>query len=172
MSLFSICKMATNHNQPGPPSCGPYKTVEQVPIGGTTLEPGLLVYFHNHSEQGQPIILLPEKNENNRWIFQKRGYLLKDEGLISSLEALKPEGLYQTEHFHPNETEVVAKNALVQLGYTAKAEPLIFFPQPIEGKNGFVFSQKGLKIPDSIYELLDPVNTYGPFNPKKKHIHY
>lgn len=154
------------------PLCGLYKTIKRIPMGSVSIEDGLLVYFHNHSDQGPPIILLPEKNVHNRWVFQEKGYLLEDKALTNNLKSLKPEGLYRLrEHFHPNDEEIVGENALVQLGYTMKAEPIIFFPKPIKENNAFFFPDKGMKIPESIYKLLELIDPRGPFKPEKRHVH-
>lgn len=153
----------------GLPPCGLYKTTGPIQIDESRIKEGLLVSFHNHSDQGPPIILLPEKNVHNRWTFQNRGYLIKDKSLMHSLKPLKAEGLYRVrESFQPNNTQLVSKNALVQLGYTAKAEPIIFLPQPVSEENAFSFPAKGLKIPDPIYKLLDPIDTRGLLTPKKE----
>ena len=162
--------MPTSSNpQSNLPPCGLYKTLTEISVQEGKLNADLLVSFHNHSDQGLPIILLPEKNEHNRWIFQKKGYLLKNQNWARILEPLKQEGLYRcSERFSTNESEVVAENTLVQLGYTAKAEPILFFPVPLEGQNGFQFSEKGIKIPEKIYALLEPLNTHGPFKPKEE----
>lgn len=140
--------------------CGLYRTTRDLP--GTGLAAGMLVYFHTHSDQGPPIVLLPESNTHNRWRFQSTGHPVSA-AYIASLEPLKPEGLYRLrEHFHPDSTSVVAANALVQLGYDRQADPIIFFPKPIEGENAFVFPRQGVKIPAPVYELLEPLDPRGP----------
>jgi hypothetical protein len=146
--------------------CGLYRTT----IPRKEIEASSLVYFHNHSDQGPPIVLLPEGNQHNRWTFQKDGMLVEDDKYVASLEALKPEGLYiVTEHFHPDENRVVAKNALVQLGYNRGAEPILFFPTPAKSDNGFTFPSKGMKIPAIIYARLEAVDLRGPHQPRRLH---
>ena len=146
--------------------CGLYRTT--IPRG--ELEASQLVYFHNHSDQGPPIVQLPASNQHNRWSFHKEGMLVEDDKYIDSLEALKPEGLYiVTEHFHPDEERVVAENSLVQLGYNRGAEPILFFPTSAEGSNGLVFPAKGMKIPAIIYAKLEKLDLRGPHRPRRLH---
>ncbi len=150
-------------------ACGLYRTTRPLPEHDA-VRPELLVYFHSHSEQGPPIILLPEANTNNRWRFRRDGFLVRDPEYVASLEALKPEGLYRTrEHFHPDEGRTVGANALVQLGYNPSASPIIFFPSWRAEDNAWVFPSKGMGIPQKIYDLLEPLNTRGPFRPKPLH---
>jgi len=149
--------------------CGLYKTTEPI-AEHEAVEAGLLVYFHNHSDAGTPIVLLPQKNEHNRWSFPARGFSIKDEAYLATLVSLKPEGLYRvTEHFHPDDSSVVATDSLVQLGYNRAAEPILFFPQRVEDANGMSFPSKGTRVPPSIYELLAPLSVSGPVPQRKLH---
>jgi hypothetical protein len=128
------------------------------------------VYFHNHSDQGTPVVLLPESNRHNRWKFQRPGLAVADDVYIDSLVLLEPEGFYRLrEHFHPNDNEVVAANALVQLGYTRAADPIIFFPSRSDTGNALVFPANGMKVSDSVYELLDRLDIRGPRPPRRLH---
>lgn len=150
-------------------SCGLYRTTRPLP-GHDPVRPGLLVYYHSHSEQGPPILLLPDSNTNNRWTFHRQGYLVSDPDYVASLHPLKAEGLYRVrEHFHPDEGRTVAANALVQLGYNPSAEPIVFFPTWRSSDNALVFPTKGMGIPPAIYELLEPLDTRGPFRPTPVH---
>jgi hypothetical protein len=94
-----------------------------------------LVFFHNHGDPG-PGIYLPESWTRNRASFSKRGHTLGDPALASTLEPLPREGLYVVEeaftccakrcrNFEPDE--------LVQLGYNAAAQPILFTPELVEG---------------------------------------
>ncbi len=138
------------------------------------MEPNRLVYFHNHSDESSAhgLILLPKDNHHNRWNFNDKGFLIKEERLLKLIAPLKPEGLYRLkEHFHSSETEVVSQGALVQLGYNQKAEALIFFPKILTEINGLIFPDKGMIITDKIYDYLVPVDGRGPHVPKQKHLH-
>lgn len=129
-----------------------------------------LVYFHNHSEKGPPIVLLPASNTHNVWSFHDKGHLAEAPEFLGGLERLKPEGLYRLrEHFHPDEARVVPKGALVQLGYNRDAKPILFFPRPVEGENAISFPSKGMGIPPRVYALLEPLDLRGPHEPKRLH---
>jgi hypothetical protein len=151
------------------PRCGLYRTTRALPEGSDTVAAGQLVYFHNHSDQGPPLLLLPKSNRHNRWQFHDRGHHLTDADL-TGLEPLKPEGLYRLrEHFHPDDNHVVAANALVQLGYNRAAEPIIFFPRTSQTDNGVVFPSQGTRIGQAVYQLLEPLDLRGPYHPTPLH---
>ena len=154
------------------PACGLYKTGADMPGHVDDVPAGTLVYFHNHSEQGPPIIQLPAHNEHNKWRFHKRGYLVADQTYLASLQAMRAEGLYRLrEHFHPSPEQVVDRHALVQLGYTRNAEPILFFPLANEDHNGFRFPDRGIMVSQNIYDLLEPLNLRGPYVPQTRHLH-
>jgi len=151
-------------------SCGLYKTtVELVRDGEVAVAEGLLVRFHNHSDEGPPIVLLPDQNTNNKWTFGPKGFLIHEDDYTDTLVALKAEGLYRArEHFHPASDQVVAKDALVQLGYNRNAESILFFPRSHESENSLVFPTTGTKVNEKIYELLEPINLRGPYVPQAR----
>jgi hypothetical protein len=154
------------------PGCGLYRTTEALPGREDAAPAGSLVYFHNHSDDGPPLILMPAENRLNRWRFHTRGILITDPAFVSSLEPLLREGLYRLrEHFHPSEDQVVNQNALVQLGYTRAAAPILFFPRPHESENALVFPDRGTLIGPAIYALLEPLDQRGPYIPGVKHLH-
>lgn len=133
---------------------------------------GRLVFFHNHSQEGWPLVLMPAHNESNRWTFHERGYLVRDAAWTQSLEKLKPEGFYRlSEHFHLSEEQVVSKHALAQLGYNREAQPILFFPKLDEEANALIFPERGTGISPKIYALLEPVDIRGPHVPGVKHLH-
>ena len=152
------------------PPCGLYRTTEDLVEHPNSVGPNLLVYFHNHSDQGPPMVALPDANAHNRWRFKKAGFSIERRSYIDSLVPLKPEGLYRLRgHFHPDDERVVAANSLVQLGYNRAAEPILFFPKVIEGENGFVFPVQGMRVGSEIYDLLEPLDVRGPARPRKLH---
>jgi len=130
------------------------------------IEAPRLVYFHNHSQQGSAMVLMPKANTHNVWTFEEEGYLVSSESFVASLSPLKPQGVYRLrEHFHPNELQLVNKDAITQLGYNAEGEPILFFPKMSDDFNGLVFPAQGMKVPPSIYELLEPLDLVGPYTP-------
>ena len=150
-------------------SCGLYRTTTEL-ADHPSVAAGLLVYFHNHSDGGTPIVQLPESNTHNRWRFAAAGHPVTDEHYVSSLIALKPEGLYRVrEHFHPDESHVVGKDSLVQLGYNRTADLIIFHPHPTADANGIHFVARGTAIPPAIYDRLERLNLEGPVPTQHRH---
>ncbi len=162
--------MAPARNDQDPRPCGLYRTILSLPGHEDAVPAQRLVYFHNHSERGGPVVLLPESNTNNKWRFQGAGLPANDEAFIAAMEPLKPEGLYRVrEHFHPDGARVVPAGALAQLGYNRRADPILFFPQPVSGENAIAFPAKGMSIPPAVYALLDRIDLRGPHEPKRLH---
>ena len=127
------------------------------------MAPGRLVRFHNHSRQGPPILLLPAHNRHNTWNFHERGYLLDSPAYAAGMRALLPQGLCRVrEHFHPAPDLTVARNTLVQLGYTVAAEPILFFGAWNDADGSVRFADRGIRIDEHIYGLLEPVTLGGP----------
>ena len=154
------------------PACGLYKTGAAMPEHPDEVPAGTLVYFHNHSEQGPPIVQLPAHNQHNKWRFQTRGYLVAEQAYLDTLQGMRAEGLYRLgAHFHPSPEQVVDKHALVQLGYTRLAEPILFFPLVSEDHNGLRFPDRGIKVSQRIYDLLEPLSLRGPYVPQTRHLH-
>jgi hypothetical protein len=154
------------------PRCGLYRTARPVPGHEQEIPASRLVYFHNHSAEGPPIVLLPVSNERNRWHFHRQGCLIPDLAYLATLEPLKAEGLYRLrEHFHAGDEQIVNRNALAQLGYTIQAEPILFFPMMHTTDNSLVFPERGLRIDDAIYGLLEPLDLRGPHTPDTPHLH-
>ena len=109
------------------PSCGLYRT--GVPLAGNEeqVASGILVYFHNHSDQGPAMVLTPHDNEHNRWRFHDRGWAVEAPDFVAAMVPLKPEGLYvNTEHIHISREEIIPERMLVQLGYNRRGDSLLF----------------------------------------------
>jgi hypothetical protein len=112
------------------PACGLYRTTASF----GSIPAGRLVYFHNHGDPG-PGVYLPKQWRYNRAEFEERGQVLEDLDQVRFLEPLPAEGLYRViEPFHCCEKRcrVFDAEALVQLGYNAQAEPILFVPELID----------------------------------------
>ena len=112
------------------PPCGVYRT--NAPIG--SIPAGRLVYFHNHGNPG-PGVYLPKAWRYNRAEFDERGQVLEDLALVEMLEPLPPEGFYRVvAPFHCCEKQCrrFDEDALLQLGYNADAEPILFIPELVD----------------------------------------
>ncbi|MDW8362855.1 MAG: hypothetical protein RMK74_10670 [Myxococcales bacterium] len=119
------------------PPCGLYRTTREV----AGVPAGRLVYFHNHGEPG-PGIYLPSGWRANRATWHARGHLLASPQDAYALEPLEPEGFYVvTEPFACCERRcrLFETDALVQIGYDAQAEPILFEPE---------WTERGLGLPD------------------------
>jgi hypothetical protein len=123
------------------PPCGIYRTIG--PIGA--IEEGRLVYFHNHGDPG-PGIYPPKEWKYNRAKFEEKGQMLDDPGLVRFLLPLPPEGFYRVvESFHCCEKQcrLFGEESLLQLGYNAQAEPILFVPELVDSM--FAIPAKGWK---------------------------
>ncbi len=134
------------------PPCGLYRTKNAI----ADIPEGRLVYFHNHGDPG-PGIYLPEAWRHNRASFARRGTTLEDLTQVAHLEAIAPEGLYRvmetffccSDHCrsYPSET-------LVQLGYNASADAILFTPLMTHDGLGMRLPERGQKIDTEQVEKL------------------
>ena len=139
------------------PPCGLYRTTEPLPGKEQWVRAGLLVFFHNHSQQGPPLLLLPSENRHNQWHFHEKGYLIRDPEFVDTLEPLIHEGLYVLdEPIYLSRDEFIPEDTLVQLGYNRSANPILFLGQFED--NTIYFPDNGLKCTHEIFELLDEVS--------------
>jgi hypothetical protein len=143
------------------PPCGIYKTRKALAGKEEWVRENILIYFHNHSQQGPPLVLLPASNAHNRWTFHDKGYLVKDPDFAESLLELKPEGFYiLNEAIFLSHEDVIPENTLVQLGYNRSGDPILFLAQ--FDNNTIQFPTSGLKCTLEIFDLLRPVDFRTP----------
>jgi len=138
------------------PECGLYRTGTALPGNEEQVPAGCLVRFHNHSDQGPPLVLTPHANEDNRWQFHDRGWSVEDAAFLDALIALKPEGIYvNAEHLHVTKEEIIPTRTLVQLGYNRDGDSILFVAR-FEG-NTISFPSQGYSFasPD-IQRALEP----------------
>jgi len=139
------------------PPCGIYKTRQPLTGKEEWVKENLLVYFHNHSQQGPPLLLLPSSNSQNRWSFHDKGYLVRDTQFVETLVPLRPEGYYiLNEPIYLSPDEMIAENTLVQLGYNRIAEPILFLAE--FENNTIKFPTSGLKCTLEIFDLVRSVD--------------
>lgn len=139
------------------PPCGLYRTREPLPGKEEWVRENLLVYFHNHSQQGPPLLLLPASNTQNRWTFHDKGYLIRTPEFVDTLVQLKPEGYYVlSEPIYLSHDEMIPEQTLVQLGYNRSADPILFLAD--FESNAIHFPTNGLKCTLEIFDLLDSVS--------------
>ncbi|GMV38562.1 MAG: hypothetical protein AMXMBFR64_02780 [Myxococcales bacterium] len=136
--------------------CGLYRTTLPLTEREEQVPAGRLVYFHNHSSEGPPLVLLPRVNTDNRWTFHDRGYLVRDADWTVTLVALPSEGFYILRgHFHPPGGPVVHERTLLQLGYNLAGDPILFIPKLED--NAIRFPSVGYR-----FETLDILKDLDP----------
>ena len=119
------------------PPCGLYRTAKKI----GEIEPGRLVYFHNHGTPG-PGVYFPEKWSHNRAQFAANGTTVVLPLDSKALHPLPPEGFYRVaKQFHCCEKKCVQfePDALLQLGYNGAGKALVFIPEYVSG---------GIEVPD------------------------
>jgi hypothetical protein len=144
------------------PACGLYKTGLPLPDHEEQVPAGILVYFHNHSDQGPPMVQTPHSNTHNRWQFHERGWAVSDTEFLAALVPLKAEGLYTNpEHLHVSREEVIPQRSLMQLGYNRGADSLLFIGRFQD--NTIAFPEQGYSFTTAdIQARLEPVSFQVP----------
>jgi len=151
---------------------GIYKTTKYLPGHEATVSPGLLVLIRTDGEFAPASVLLSAQNIHNQWRFAIPGvkvpYASFEWG--STLVKLPHEGFYRlTTELTFGEGGRWVKNAVVQLGYTRTADPIVFIAQrrnPLVS-NDLFFSDKGIKLEVSQLETLEPLSWYQEPEPVK-----
>ena len=140
------------------PNCGLYRTGIALVGQEQNVPEGILVMFHNHSDQGPPIVLNPESNEHNCWTFHQRGWSVNDASFLRSLIPLKPEGLYEIKgELLVDRDQRIAPKTLVQLGYNRTGDSILFVGEFVQ--NTIHFPNKGFRFPNpKVQEHLSTVS--------------
>lgn len=144
------------------PPCGLYRTTKALPGHEADVREGTLVYFHNHSDAGLPVVIAPEHNILNRWHFHGAGVPFRGLSWAESLVRLPPEGFYVLRRSLEFDGGSWPKSTLVQLGYTRTADPILFIAQLRASldENDLFFSDRGVGITGDKLGLLEPLNVY------------
>lgn len=142
---------------------GIYKTTKYLPGFEADVEPGRLVLIRTDGEFAPASVLMPVRNENNQWHFSMPGYKIPAASMnwADTLVKLRHEGFYRLlKEFKFGDGGYYAPNAIVQLGYTPQADPILFIARrraPLVS-NDLNFSDKGVKITlEQVEELLEPL---------------
>ena len=145
---------------------GIYKTTKYLPGHEAEIAPNLLVLIRTDGDFAPASVLLPVMNENNQWRFQMPGVKIPAASLnwYDTLEKIPHEGFYRLKkEFVFGDEGKWLENAVVQLGYTKAAEPILFIAQrrtPLVS-NDLWFSDKGVKMElDGIDEWVEPLAWY------------
>ena len=144
------------------PPCGLYRTSKALPEHEDEIGEGLLVYFHNHSDSGLPVVVAPDHNILNRWHFHGAGSPFRSLAWADGLLRLPAEGFYWLRKALDFDGGSWPKGTLVQLGYTRTAEPILFIAQlrATLDENDLFFSDRGVGISSEQLAWLEPLNVY------------
>jgi len=161
--------MATS--KPLLPACGLYRTTKPLPEHEGEVPAGTLVYFHNHSDSGLPVVVAPEHNVHNRWHFHGAGIAFRGMSWADSLTKLLAEGFYVLRRPLPVDQGEWPKGTLVQLGYTRRGDPILFIAQvrALLEENDLFFSDRGVSIQREQTTLLEPVSVFAEPAPAGAH---
>jgi hypothetical protein len=136
------------------PPCGLYRTGRAL---DDVVPAGRLVYFHNHGEPG-PGVYLPKDWTANRARWQENGHVIPSAAWAESLQPLLAEGLYRVHETFAccaERCRVYENDLLVQLGYDADAQALLFVPEWTEA--GLALPELGFPIDAAQLEHLAPL---------------
>ncbi len=153
------------------PDCGLYRTTKPLPEHDKEVPAGTLVYFHNHSDSGLPVVIAPEHNIHNRWHFHGSGIPFRGLSWADSLVRLPAEGFYMLRKALSFEGGEWPKGALVQLGYTRTGDPILFIAQVRAqlDENDLFFSDKGVGISREQLALLEHLQIFAEPAPAGGH---
>jgi hypothetical protein len=141
------------------PDCGLFRTSKPLPEHEAEVPAGILVYFHNHSDSGLPVVVVPEHNVHNRWHFHGAGIPFRGLSWADSLVKLPAEGFYMLRRALTYEGGEWPKSALVQLGYNRNGDPILFIAQARAqlAENDLFFGDNGIGIPREQLSILEPL---------------
>jgi len=144
------------------PNCGLYKTTKPLPEHEAEVPAGILVYFHNHSDSGLPVVIVPEHNVMNRWHFHGGGIPFRGLSWADSLQKIQQEGFYMLRKDLTFDGGSWPKGTLVQLGYTRTGDPILFIAQQRASmeENDLFFSDRGVGVAASVLASLEALKVY------------
>ncbi len=153
------------------PDCGLFRTTKPLPEHEKEVPAGILVYFHNHSDSGLPVVVVPDHNVHNRWHFHGPGIPFRGLSWADSLARLPAEGFYMLRQPLPFEGGEWPKAALVQLGYTGAGDPILFIAQARAQlvENDLFFSDNGVGIKREQLAMLEPLHVFAEPAPAGVH---
>ncbi len=144
------------------PNCGLYVTTKPLPEHEEAFPSGTLVYFHNHSDSGLPVVIAPEHNIMNTWHFHGGGTPFRGLSWADSLVKLPDQGFYSLRKQLDFDGGTWPKGALVQLGYTKTGDPILFIAQQRAARteNNLWFSERGVPLARERLSLLEVLSVF------------
>jgi hypothetical protein len=146
--------------------CGLYRATKALPGNEDKVPAGTLVYFHNHSSNSGPLpsVIPPDHNVHNRWHFHQEGAIenIRSPSWVESLEKVPEQSFYTLRRELTFDGGSWPKGAIVQLGYTRTAEPILFIARvrATLAENDLFFSDKGVGIKRDQLSILEPAVIY------------
>ncbi len=153
------------------PDCGLYRTTKPLPEHEDEVPAGLMVYFHNHSDSGLPVVIPPEHNIFNRWHFHGSGLPFRGLSWADSLTKLLPEGFYMLRKPLTFDAGEWPKGTLTQLGYNRNGDPILFIAQVRAQltENSLFFNDRGVGIKREQLSMLEPLQIFAEPPPDGAH---
>ncbi len=153
------------------PNCGLYRTSKPLPEHESQVPAGILVYFHNHSDSGLPVVIVPDHNIMNRWHFHGTGIPFRGLSWADSLVRLPAEGFYSLRKGFDFQGGSWPKGSLIQLGYNQSADPILFIAQQRAqmAENDLFFSDRGVPIAREQLSILEPLSIFVEPTPEGGH---
>jgi hypothetical protein len=144
------------------PNCGLYRTTKPLPEHESEFPAGSVVYFHNHSDSGLPVVIAPDHNIMNEWHFHGAGTPFRGLSWADSLVKMLEQGFYSLRKQLDFEGGSWPKGALVQLGYNKSGDAILFIAQKRaqRSENSLFFSERGVPLARERLSILEPLNVY------------
>lgn len=144
------------------PDCGLYLATRPLPGHEEKIPANTLVYFHNHSDSGLPSVLAPDHNVHNRWHFHGPAIEFRGLSWADSLKKVPEQGFFTLRKELSWDGGKWPKGALVQLGYTRAAEPILFIARVRSklAENDLFFSDRGVPLPRDQMSILEPASVF------------
>jgi hypothetical protein len=148
------------------PENGLYRTTTAMPGHEDAFPADVLVYIGEKS--GQKFVVRPGQNRNNRWYWGEPTTVMRSPTWGRTLKRLPSEGFYTLpEDLNFEGGGRWLKNAIVQLGYNAQGQGIIFVGESRDTAtdNALYFSDRGMLISDELLERL----IWAPILPVRAH---
>jgi hypothetical protein len=148
------------------PENGLYRTTTAMPGHEDAFPADVLVYIGEKS--GQKFVVRPGQNRNNRWYWGEPTTVMRSPTWGRTLKRLPSEGFYTLpEDLNFEGGGRWLKNAIVQLGYNAQGQGIIFVGESRDtaNDNALYFSDRGMLISDELLERL----VWAPILPVRAH---
>jgi hypothetical protein len=144
------------------PQAGLYRTALPLTVEGQPqpLAAPRLVLIQYVEGHEAPVLVFPKEVKDNRWTFQDRGMLVKEqEEFLKTLVSLPAQGFYKvSQPLQLGNNVTLPVGLLVQLGYTVEGRPVIF-PAHLMPGNAIQFSSRGAPLSDLQLDMLE-VNAF------------